>query len=268
MNFAILSPVVGLERYSILSKTHLLLSQIRIPGYWDFYLKRKQEGDFVILDNGAYEGQLDQHRLLECINLIKPNVVALPDHLGQHWKTTWHSSSLFLDSYFYEFENIEWMYIPQAEPGDIVGFIESLFRALDDARISWIGLPRVLSYSITNDLSMRVRMAEQIRRRNSRIRIHALGMVKGNVDEVTMLRNSGCVTSIDSNAPVWRGWCGYDLEEEWPEFKVDYNAKNFIPREWNTKHQVDGNEMILRNLEVCGVNTNVCDRAGSSPQGS
>lgn len=279
MEFCIISPIAGLERYSTLSKTHLLLPQIQDQRYWDFYLKRRAAGDTIILDNGAYEGELNNKRLLECIGLIQPNVIALPDHLGADWKASHHLSMNFLESYHYTYEGGKWMYIPQAEPGDIIGFVESLFRALDDERIGVIGLPRVLSYSITNDLSMRVRMAEQIRKRNSRVKIHALGMVKGSVEECRLLRESGCVNSIDSNAPVWRGWNGWALSEirythgqppqYWPEIPVDYNA--VIPISCTDRGQEEGvngaHQLILRNLEACGVNTNIHSRTGSSTQG-
>lgn len=280
MEFCILSPVAGLERYSTLSRHHLLLPHIRLAGYWEFYKQRSKAGDHIILDNSAYEGSLDTTRLLECIHLINPNVVALPDHLGKSWEHTWRDSDAFLDSYFYEFPHIQWMYIPQSEPGNIIGFVEGLFRALDDERIAWIGLPRALTYSITNDLTMRVRVAEQIRKRSS-VKIHALGMAKGSVEEVRLLRNSGCVTSIDSNAPVWRGWCGYDLFQfgmsshvgRWLEVPVNYEAPEkdlkeeldtlivmgkyrSFQRNGESRHQTK-HELILENLEAVGVNTNV-----------
>jgi hypothetical protein len=268
VDFCILSPIAGLERYSTLSKTHLLLSQIRDPRYWEFYNRRHKAGDFIILDNGAYEGQLDRVRLIECIKLVHPHVVALPDRLGEDWKASHRSSINFLESYYYEFDNLEWLYIPQASPGDIVGFVESLFKALDDERISWIGLPRALSYSITSDLLMRVRVAEQIRKRNSRVKIHALGMVKGSLEELRQLRSSGCVTSIDSNAPVWRGWCGYSLIRvenfkfiNWPEYPVNYEAE-FVEKPLGGREPI--HELILENLEACGVNTNIPIRPRSS----
>lgn len=270
MNFCIISPIAGLERYATLSRTHLLLAQINAPGYWKFYERMiRERGDFIILDNGAYEGECDRVRLLNRINRIQPNVVVLPDILGGNWKSSSRESFSFLEDYYYSFPNTKWMYIPQAEPGDIIGFVESLFRAIDDSRIAYIGLPRALSYSITSDLTMRVRIAEQIRKRSSRVKIHALGMVRGSVEECRLLREGGCVMSIDSNAPVWRGWNGWTLDEvryrhnespqRWPETPVDYNAK-FPEDDGRGGACVD--IQILKNLEACGVDTNIHNRAG------
>lgn len=247
MEFAILSPIAGLERYSSLSKTHLLLPQlVQLPGYTDFYLKMKERGDFLIQDNGAYEGQTDWKVLVDCVKDFNPQVAVLPDYLLQHWNKTFREADRFLDSYYYEFEDVKWMYVPQSEPGDIVGFIEGLFRALDDERITWIGLPRALTYAITNDLYMRVRVAEQIRKR-SNVKIHALGMAKGSLEELNQLNKIACVSSIDSNAPVWRGSNGHRMGCEgckWNETPVDYAA--------DIKWFNEG--AILHNLEMCHVN--------------
>lgn len=254
MEFCIISPVAGLERYSTLSRTHLLLAHLTNPKYWEFYHERKKAGDFIILDNGAYEGQMSPRRLLDRIRYINPNVVVLPDHLLEDWHKTWHDAQQFLDSFYYEIPNVEWLYIPQAEKGDIVGFIEGLMRALNDERIKWIGLPRALCYAITNDIFMRARVAEQIKKRTHRVKIHAFGMVKGSVEELRLLRSTSCFQSIDSNAPVWRGWCGYllDQHKSWTEIPCNYDAP---------LDSINFESCITHNLEVCGVNANV--RSGS-----
>lgn len=264
MDFCILSPIAGLERYSRLSKTHLLLPQLQnLPGYAGFYRARREEDDLVILDNGAYEGvEPTSNSILEGIGRFDPQVTVLPDYLLQDWHKTWYAANNFLDRYFYVVTHTKWMFVPQSEPGDIVGFIEGLFRALDDERITWIGLPRALTYSITNDLFMRVRVAEQIRKRSS-VKIHALGMAKGSLEELNQLNKIACVSSIDSNAPVWRGWKGYFLEgvknewnveevnTDWPEIPCNY-SEEFAQSP--VGHGNERHNRILRNLEACGVN--------------
>lgn len=260
MEFAIISPSRGLERYSTLSKTHLLLCQIEDLAYWDFYIKRKAAGDFIILDNGAYEGECDWAKLRGRINRVHPNVVALPDFVAQPWKMTRTAAFNFLEDNYSTYTNVDWMYIPQAEPNDMIGLLKSLFYALDDERISWIGLPRALCYKITQDPHMRVKMAERIKKYNDRVKVHALGMVKGSVDELNLLRQSGCVHTIDSNAPVWRGWCGYDISSKWPEIPVRYDDPS-PPREIFYKGTFSNHELILNNLEACGVNTDIHSRS-------
>lgn len=57
MKVAILAPTSWLHHYSALSQYHLtLLHLYRIPAYYDFYIQRAEQDDWVILDNGANEG--------------------------------------------------------------------------------------------------------------------------------------------------------------------------------------------------------------------
>ena len=62
---------------------HLVLTSIinKYPAYREFYLERIERGDFVILDNDAYEitdgGSTDD--LIRAIQELKPSEVVLPD---------------------------------------------------------------------------------------------------------------------------------------------------------------------------------------------
>jgi len=250
MEFAIISPTAGLERYATLSKTHLVLAHLEHLDYCNFYLRRKEAGDFLILDNGGYEGfHLPIQRYIDKICMYKPNVAVLPDFLLKPWKMTWHAAIYFLDQVYDELPDIQWCYIPQAEKGDIHGFIESYQEAVTDERITWLGIPRALAYAINDNPLMRVEFARMVRRDNPRLKLHAFGMVNGDVHEIPYLRAAG-VTSIDSSAPVWRGWNGQSMLELdrrwWDEFgtSVDFNAE--LPTEIRR-------EVILDNLEACGV---------------
>ncbi len=53
MEFAIISPVGGLNQYATRSKIHLILAQVKNEEYRKFYRERGEKGDFLILDNGA-----------------------------------------------------------------------------------------------------------------------------------------------------------------------------------------------------------------------
>lgn len=256
MEFCIITPEAGLERYATLSRTHLLLCQIDNLKYWDFYIKRRIAGDLIILDNGAYEGECDWDRLKGRINRVHPHVVALPDFVAQDWKLTRKHSMKFLNENFHTYVDTEWMYMPQAKPGDLTGLLHGMYAALDDERITWMGLPRALCYQISKDPDMRVRLAERIKKHRPDINLHALGMVKGSVDELNALRSTKLLYSIDSNAPVWRGWCGYDITAPWSEIPVNYNVQD-LPREIFYARGKSKHELILDNLEACGVHTNV-----------
>lgn len=203
-------------------------------------------GELLILDNGAYEGQQRTDCILDGIDYYDPDVVALPDYLLESWEKTWEASQRFLDLYHSKFPHVEWMYVPQSTRNNIMGFIDGLYHALNDSRIGWIGLPRAMCTHISMDPLIRANCAQWLRPK--RVKVHALGMVRGNLGELPFLREAG-VFSIDSSAPVWRGWNGISLEETSgrdcvPD--VDFDASMD-----NVDHQT-----ITRNLEACGVNTN------------
>ena len=258
MNFNIISPITRLNEYATLSRSHLVLQHILHADYAEFYRKRKLiEGDFLILDNGAYEGArmptLDEYR--HNINFYRPDVCVLPDYLLQPWGKTFNAATRFLDDISGttgEYEP-QWLYIPQAEPGRLEDWNRSLEQILNDARVTWIGIPRALSTHIARDRLARVEAARHIRRVYPSIHMHAFGMVDGDIHELPYLEDAG-VESVDSSAPVWRGWLGYSLTEQrdmkhWRTVGRECNFwANVLPRAYEHK-------MILHNLEACGVNT-------------
>jgi hypothetical protein len=251
MEFAIISPVAGLERYATLSKTHLVLSHIDDPAYWLFYEKRKEVGDFIIVDNGSYEHETPRMHPTRIRRFA--DVAVLPDFFLQPWRKTWHAAIAFLDEYAEQLPGVEWLYIPQAAKGDINGFIQSYHEAMEDPRISWLGIPRALAYAITNNPLMRVEFARMVRKDHPHIKLHCFGMVNGDIHELGYLAHAG-VTSIDSSAPVWRGWHGQSISnrqdrEAWDEYgqAVAFDAPDHDPLFTCRIHN---------NLRECGIDVN------------
>lgn len=224
-----------------------MLPQVRNQDYRNFYRKRGEAGDFIILDNGAYENQVNGNQLHRAIEWYQPDVVVLPDYLLEDWNKTWSSAQRFLDSHFYNYPSVDWGYVPQAVPGDIMGWAEGLVKALEDARIKWLLLPRALGTHIVRDPFVRANICRFIKRRGKRV--HALGMLDGSVAELAFLRDAGC-DSVDSSAPVWRGWNGVALGHPWKDIPADFEATELDPK---------NDQLIIQNLEQVGVNcTSIC----------
>jgi hypothetical protein len=80
-----------LEEFAGASKYHLILAHVceQSPEYTKFYRRKAAEGDYVILDNGAYElGESVQLDLLKkYAEIIHPSVVVLPDVRGDAGRT-------------------------------------------------------------------------------------------------------------------------------------------------------------------------------------
>jgi len=268
MDFCIIAPTVALNRYSTLSKTHLVLPHIHDDDYWDFYEGRRSKGDRIILDNGAYEGrEFHELRFTSLLRYLKPQVAVLPDYLLQPWEKTWHASIAFLDRWAEKFPDVEWMYVPQAFAGQPMEWQKSLEKGLEDPRIRWVGLPRAMTEHIFNDPIARIWQAKFCQGFRPSVKIHCLGMDAGNVHELPYLAKVG-VTSIDSSAPVWRGWNGWRLNEKkqlwnepWPDFPIDFDAKPAIAQVHKVPDRKQeltvtlADNFILQNLEACGIDT-------------
>jgi hypothetical protein len=259
VNFCIISPTSGLQRYGTLSKTHLVLAHINDYKYRHFYQQRREAGDILILDNGAYENgkSVNWNRLSYAITTYKPQVCVLPDTINNPTKTL--SDSLrFLDENIDCFPEISWMFMCHWDGSDF-HYIDFVAKALFDPRvghlINWIGVPRCL----TTDWKLsRVMVAAALKELRPSLKFHAFGMANGSVSELASLRTSGLFTSVDSSAPVWRGWCGYKLGDDmW-----DRNGKPIVFNAEDPDTHRDSFErdaLILSNLEACDVDTTKLD---------
>lgn len=255
MEFCIISPTAGLERYAKLSRWHLVLAHVDDPDYHLFYVERREAGDFLILDNGAYENE-KPHLDYELIGEYCPQVIVLPDYPLQPWKKTWHAAMAWLDNWNPpEFlKNTELLYIPQSTKGDLHGFIESYQEAASDSRITWLGIPRSLAYAITDNPLARVEFARMVRKDHPQLKLHAFGMVNGDVHELPYLAAAG-VTSVDSSAPVWRGWNANKIDDQIDRDLWDHAG---TPVDFTWPEPIDGwngvaCDVIKHNLEACGV---------------
>jgi hypothetical protein len=250
MNFCIISPAAGLEKWSRLSRRHLVLSHVRNAVYRNFYRQRREEGDLVILDNGAYEGYLNEKELLEAIEWYHPQVVILPDILLGDAKESFERGYAFWKEWRHRVD-VEWMYVPQAPPEQVNHFFKYLHEGLDKIQPKWLGVPRALATDIGVGSRIRADVCQYVKHAYPGTYVHALGMVAGDLEDLKHLSEAGC-DSIDSSAPVWRGWRGYDIEDpSWHELgsECDFNA---APLDWMGRHKMY-ERLIKTNLLKCGV---------------
>lgn len=258
MEFCTITPIEGMQRWgTALSNRHLILAQMLYnEKYAHYYTTRRLSGDFIILDNGAYEltNPIDAPAFMNMVKNIHPQVAVLPDILGSPWKKTTAASLNFLDEYGDYIERLgyktEWMFVPQIHGGKIEEIYKAVDTVLNDGRqghrVTWIGLGRYLA----TKWGSRTVVAVFLKKMYPEIRLHALGMANGNLSEMKHLRDIG-VESIDSSAPVWRGWLGMDLTSEsdcnyWQEHGKPCNFHADAPQENNTK-------LIESNLEAIRV---------------
>ena len=60
--------------------------------YWDHFVKAREQGRFIIMDNGLFEGEIvDEKSLLHAYNVIQPDVFITPD--------AWNDADLTWENY-------------------------------------------------------------------------------------------------------------------------------------------------------------------------
>lgn len=95
MKAIVIPPIKELRNVYHPSGTHLALAHLALgteqqaAEYWQFFVERKQEGDYIILDNAAHELRvpLDPHELIEAAELVRADEIVLPDVPYDHRQT-------------------------------------------------------------------------------------------------------------------------------------------------------------------------------------
>jgi len=145
MKIAFITPVPMLEKYATQSNYHLILAQVcaKSPEYVEFYRERRRAGDYVILDNGAYElgAGVDVQLLKKYADIIQPSAVVLPDVRNDALSTialTRQAIEVLRQP------NRELFAVPQApletEPGALDAWFASLRTLQSNPAISAIGI--------------------------------------------------------------------------------------------------------------------------------
>lgn len=232
MEFCPIIPIKWLDVFGHMSKTHLVLAQeLKHKEYLEFYRKKVDEHNVVILDNGAYEkDRVDFHQLVECIKMLSPTYYVMPDEPN----TFDQSGMMGMD--FVKFSKphglaAKRLWVVHAEDGNTNNFVKSY-------EMGCMWADGVCFSRLTNDYGFgknEVRRAHFIQylKKHNKWRldkyVHALGMLDGSLGELTLLAREG-VHSIDSSAPIWRGLMGYKLgnAKMWPDFKFVANYQGII----------------------------------------
>lgn len=163
--------------------------------YRKFFRRMSDEGKFVLMDNGAAEGeQLPIEELIECYQLVHPTQIVLPDTLLDECDTLQkHLDALgYLHGYYNEKLPFSVMGVPQGH--DFIEWYDCMLRMLALDEISCLGVSKFLEME-TGDHKVRYRAAEAIEEVDNSMEIHLLGCSDG----------SRVVRKIFEDFPMVRG---------------------------------------------------------------
>lgn len=213
---------------------HLLLAHLLTDeDYVNFYKQRQSQGDYLLLDNSAFEfgSAISAEKILKLISDsgLKPNCVVAPDYPGEDSNKTVDSLFQFLEDT--KNEEFTVMGVPQSVVGDYEGWIRSYSTMINiqDPRFTTIGMSilgiptafceltgtndimfnRIFATSMIVDKQWNVPVAD-----NAKMKWHHyLGL--GQPRELVIQKTLGLIDSNDSSNPVWHGMHGITYDNSY-----------------------------------------------------
>lgn len=227
MKVALICPPHLLEKY-VKTKYHLVLPHLfRGTKYLDFYRTRSDQGDFVILDNGAAEGFIyGAKHLFTLAEEVGASEIVIPDVIGEA-NDTLAQAQMFAR---YAQSEYQYMFVLQGNTTEEVMFC---LRALDNGNmfsyITTIGIPRHL-YSLGK--YFRVSLTEYMIKEhfNDKFEIHFLGANEwiGEVFNLSeMVIGLDGFRGIDTSLPIYMGLENLSIRcDDYIERPTDYFTRS------------------------------------------
>jgi hypothetical protein len=210
MKLAFIPPISCLNS---LQKTDYQLALANVAGQEDYfkaYRTAADRGDYVILDNGAAEGeQVSDGMLLTTASMLHATEIVIPDTLYEDDDTI-AKALAFQDTVADEYagdDPFKYMFVAQGR--NIADFMRCITWAIQKEWIDTIALPKHMLMTLGH--SARINWAEWIRDRCDKP-IHCLGFNKVWPMECRYLADQGIVRGIDTAMPYVASWYGVDLE--------------------------------------------------------
>jgi hypothetical protein len=227
MKFCYIAPTEYLNFVPEDNDHHLILAHLLgDKKYVDFYNKKKARGDFIILDNSAFEfgRPVELPEILQFLETsgAQVDMIVAPDYPAEPWEKTVRSAENFLNEKAKKNLPYKVMFVPQSE----IGKTEDWFKCYDALAalgpdylaMSILAVPNAFcSVTGTKDIMInRIYATQQLIKRNKVIPgmgYHYLGL--GNPREVLFQSQLGVATSNDSSSPIWHGIQHIKYDDSW-----------------------------------------------------
>lgn len=223
-SFCYIAPTAYLD-YTTASSTHLVLAHLvdrvdRNEVYSQFYRQRSDAGDFIMLDNSAYELKepYSPNKLLELAGKCGAHAIVLPDYPFQPAQVTIDAAEKFAP--IFKQAGLQNFFVPQSKAGDLEDWIAAYKWAannddIDIIGMSILGIPNALPN--IDPAFARVVMTQILTERgvfNFDKHHHYLGLNSGPGLEIPSLLRMGVLDTIDSSGPVFAGITGHRYTTE------------------------------------------------------
>lgn len=215
--FCIIAPTSYLD-YTKASTTHLVLAHLvdKDKEYAEFYKRRAKVGDYIMMDNSAYELKepYTPSKLMALARVCGAHAIVLPDYPFQPGKVTIDAAKEFIPQF--KAEGFDTFFVPQSMKGDLNDWLDTYIWAasnpdIDIIGMSILGIPNALPN--VNFAYARVVMSQMLIGNgifNFDKHHHYLGLNAGPALEIPSLIRMKALDSIDSSGPVWAGILGHE----------------------------------------------------------
>lgn len=259
--FCFISPTAYLHRLKD-STTHLTLAHLvdNDEEYAAYYATCAKMGDYIIMDNSAYEllSPYNTEHLVRLGHKCGASAIILPDYPFAHSSVTVAAANKYIHDF--KSDGFHTFFVPQSERGDLVDWNVAYDWAanhehIDIIGMSILGIPNALPN--IDPAYARVVMSELLINGgsfNKDKHHHFLGLNSGPKLEIPSLLRMGVLDTIDSSGPVWAAIMGHKYSNDCDSFQsvsklklpVDFSIAKTKDR--TTLHRIDHNIQLTREL--------------------
>jgi len=253
MELSLITPVNNLE-YTKLLPGRFCIAPVaaKYPTYRDYFAEASHAGYNVTLDNGVFESdKMSDAEYIDLARYIKPKVIVIPDTINAPANENWQAALVFIEEVVEAQINglpldVELMYVPQCEGGDVNGFWNGVDSAIESKKLQWIGICRDACFNAfghrtnTRDQELnRFYFAAELQRMYARNCIlkkkwHFLGVGR----QLHMLQYFWFVDSMDTASLFYQSVLGNIVTEEGILPGELKRPKDYFQREFNVEESV------------------------------
>lgn len=231
--FCFIAPTSYLD-YTAYSKSHLVLAHLvdTDEKYAEFYKNRNEFGDYIVLDNSAYELKepYSPDKLIELADKCGAKAIVLPDYPFKPCSVTIEAAEQFAP--IFKNAGYDTFFVPQSEKGQTEDWIKGYRWGADNELIdifgmSILGIPNAIPN--INPAYARVVMTQMLIDRgifNFNKHHHYLGLNSGPALEIPSLINMRALDTIDSSGPIHAAILGHTYTKEADSYQMVSKLKH------------------------------------------
>lgn len=255
--FCFITPTCLLEQYASQSSKHLCLAHLvdKDEVYAAFYNKMRMRGDYIIMDNSAFELEVpySADKLLGLAEKCGANAIVLPDY---PFRESIYTINMALKwGEIFKNKGFETVFVPQSLTGHITDWLRaydfaSTSPVVDIIGMSILGVPNAIPNIDRSFARVVMTALLQNQQRFSTKRHHYLGLNSGPGLELPSLIKMGALWSCDSSNPVWMAMLGHEYTTNTDSYLPVKKCTFPVDFDYDEKIDAHTHKLIQHNINV------------------